>query len=132
MGVAAAMQMGPGTPAAQANRSLLAFGSFADDMVKRIQEAAEAVSIGTGFVSRFEDIAPILADSDPHAILVRMDAPGAAQACAHVRAQARFAQVPIFGVTSDPNDLAFTEVFGWGGDDILGLASAQPLARRLR
>jgi len=132
MGTPGAMQIEPGTPTTQPDRALLAFGSFADEATKRIQEAAEAVSIGTGFVTRCEDIAPVLADADPHVILVRMDAPGAAQACAHVRAQARFAQVPIFGVTAEPNDLAFTEAFSWGGDDVLGVMSSQPLIRRLR
>jgi Tfp pilus assembly protein PilZ len=115
-----------------ANRSLLAIGAFTDDATRRIEEAAEAVSIEVGFVSRCEEIAPVLAKAEPHAILVLMDAPGAAGACAHVRAHAHFAQVPIFGVAKDANDLAFTEVFGWGGDDVLGVASSQPLARRLR
>jgi Tfp pilus assembly protein PilZ len=128
----AAMQMVAGTPVAQANRAILAIGSFSDDTAKRIQEAAAAVSVSAGFVGRCEEIAPVLVDAEPQAILVRMDSPGAADACAHVRAQARFAQVPIFGVASEPNDLAFTEVFGWGGDDVVGVASSQPLARRLR
>jgi Tfp pilus assembly protein PilZ len=127
----AAMQV-PGTPVAQASRSLLVVGPFPDDTMTRIQEAATAVSVTAGFVGRCEEIASALVDAEPHAILVRMDSQGAAKACAHVRAQARFAQVPIFGVASEPNDLAFTEVFGWGGDDVVGVASSQPLARRLR
>src|SRR5580693_3659380 len=128
----AAMQMVAGTPVAQVNRAILAIGEFSDDTAKRIQEAAAAVSVSAGFVGRCNEIAPVLVDAEPHAILVRMDSQGAAKACAHVRAQARFAQVPIFGVASEPNDLAFTEVFGWGGDDVLGVTSSQPLARRLR
>ncbi len=128
----AAMQIVSGTPVNQADRSLLVVGSFPDDTMKRVQDASAAVSIKAGFVGKCEELPAVLANADPHAILVRMDAQGAAEACAHVRAQARFAQVPIFGVTNEPNDLAFTEVFGWGGDDLLGVNSSQPLARRLR
>jgi hypothetical protein len=128
----AAMQIVPGTPVSQAGRSLLVVGSFPDDTMRRVQDASAAVSINAGFVGSCEELPTVLANADPHAILVRMDAQGAAEACAHVRAQARFAQVPIFGVTNEPNDLAFTEVFGWGGDDVLGVNSSQPLARRLR
>jgi Tfp pilus assembly protein PilZ len=128
----AAMPILPGTPVAEASRSLLVVGSFNEETSKRIQEAAAAVSLTPSFVGLCEQMPPVLADAEPQAILVRMDAEGAAGACAHVRAQARFAQVPIFGAASEPNDLAFTEVFGWGGDDVLGVASPQPLARRLR
>jgi len=38
-----------------ANRSLLAIGAFTDDATRRIEEAAEAVSIEVGFVSRCEE-----------------------------------------------------------------------------
>jgi Tfp pilus assembly protein PilZ len=128
----AAMPILPGTPVAEASRSLLVVGSFNEETSKRIHEAAAAVSLTPSFVGLCEQMPPVLADAEPQAILVRMEAEGAAEACAHVRAQARFAQVPIFGVASEPNDLAFTEVFGWGGDDVLGVTSSQPLARRLR
>jgi Tfp pilus assembly protein PilZ len=128
----AAMPILPGTPVTEANRALLVVGSFNEETSKRIQEAAAAVSLAPSFVGLCEQMPPALADAEPQAIVVRMDAQGAAEACAHVRAQARFAQVPIFGVANEPNDLAFTEVFGWGGDDVLGVTSSQPLARRLR
>jgi Tfp pilus assembly protein PilZ len=61
-----------------------------------------------------------------------MDAEGAAVACAHVRAQARLAQLPILCAAPQREDLAFTELFSWGADDLFTQASAPALARRLR
>jgi Tfp pilus assembly protein PilZ len=72
-----------------------------------------------------------LEDAHPLAIVVRIDAPGAGEACVQVRQQARLAQVPIFGVAPDRNDLAFTELFTWGGDDLVAL-STDSVLRRLR
>ena len=73
-----------------------------------------------------------LADVQPLAILLRHDAAGAAQACTYVRSQLRWGTVPVITVTSEPGDLAFAELFSWGGDDLVALDSPQPLVRRLR
>jgi hypothetical protein len=116
----------------QAIRALLVVGSFREDTARRIQDAAGVVSVPTTLVSNCDHVPAALASAEPLAILLRMDSSGAAQACAHVRAHARFAQVPIFGVTSDRHDLAFTEIFSWGGDDLVGVGSPHPLVRRLR
>jgi Tfp pilus assembly protein PilZ len=83
-------------------------------------------------VGRCEEIPAVLADAQPLAILIRMDASGAAQACAHVRSHARLARVPIFGVAAELTGLAFTEIFVWGGDDLVSVASPHPIVRRLR
>jgi Tfp pilus assembly protein PilZ len=126
-----AVQIVSTTPVTQPGRSILVVGEFPDDASKRIREASAAVSIGASFLS-YQDVARALEQAEPAAFLVGADATGAAQACAHVRAQARFAQVPIFGIANEPGDLAFTEIFGWGADDIVSLRRAEPLVRRLR
>ncbi len=59
--------------------------------------------------------------SSPLAVVVRMDPPGAADLCAHVRTQACLADVPVFGVAAERSDIAFTELFSWGGDDLVSL-----------
>ncbi len=117
---------------AEADRSLVVVGAFADDVHRRIEEAASEVGLSTAFVARCEDTPLALASVDAVAIVLRLDAPGAAQACAHVRAQARCTQVPILGATPERNDLAFTELFSWGGDDLFSGSSARSLVRRLR
>lgn len=115
-----------------ADRCLLVVGAYRDETTRRVQEAASAAGVAPEFVTRCDEAIPALAQGVPLAILLRMDAPGAAQMCAHVRSQARFGEVPIFGVARDRSDLAFTELFSWGGDDLVSVWSPHPLVRRLR
>jgi Tfp pilus assembly protein PilZ len=118
---------------AQADRSLVVVGSFRDEALRCVNEAASSVGAATAFVARCDEAPGALAEvTDPLAIVIRMDAEGAAQTFAHVRGQARLAQLPVFGAAPHRDDLAFTELFSWGGDDLLCLASAPSLTRRLR
>jgi ActR/RegA family two-component response regulator/Tfp pilus assembly protein PilZ len=111
-------------------RSLLVVG-FKEDAARRLREAAAAVGIDSSVVEHTEGMTAALDEAQPLAIVVRIDASGAAQACAQIRRQARLSLVPIFGVAPERNDLAFTELFVWGGDDLVSLA-VEPVARRLR
>jgi len=113
-------------------RNLAVFGAFRDDTVRRLRDAAASVGVATSVVERCEHAPAVLADLDPLAIVLNMASPGADPTCAHVRSQARFAHVPVFGVADERCDLSFTELFAWGGDDLVSLESAQPILRRLR
>jgi DNA-binding response OmpR family regulator/Tfp pilus assembly protein PilZ len=103
-----------------------------DDAARRIQEASADVGVPVAVAANLDDIVSALAGVEPLAVVLRLDAKGAAQACAHIRSQARLAKVPIFGLVDELNDLAFTELFVWGGDDLVGWTTSMPLARRLR
>jgi Tfp pilus assembly protein PilZ/CheY-like chemotaxis protein len=117
----------------QPNRSLIVVGAFREEAKRHVQEAASAVGVATSFVNRYEEAPAALAEvAEPVAVVWPMDAEGAAQTFAHIRAQARLAQVPILGVAPHRDDLAFTELFSWGGDDLVALPSPHSLARRLR
>jgi len=105
---------------------------FREDGARRIHEAAASVGAPAAFVPRCEDAIQALADVQPLAIVLRLDAPGAAQTSAQARSQLRLAQVPIFGVAPELSDLAFAELFSGGGDDLVSVASPQGLVRRLR
>jgi Tfp pilus assembly protein PilZ len=116
----------------QPDRSLILVGAFRDDARRSVQEAASSVGVATVFVDQCEDAPEALAAvAEPLAVVVPMDAEGAAHTFAHIRGQARLAQLPILGVADQRDDLAFTELFSWGGDDLLALGSPS-LARRLR
>ena len=91
-----------------------------------------SLGVSTAVVERCEDAADLLAATPPLAIVVQHDAPGAAQMCTRARMESRLSMVPIFGVASQATDLAFAELFSWGGDDLVGSGSAQPILRRLR
>jgi Tfp pilus assembly protein PilZ len=116
-----------------AGRKIVLVGAFGEDTIRRLnEEMVSSLGVALVVVPRCDETPEVLTAIDPVAILVRPDAPGAEQAYAHLRGQARFAQVPLFGVPEERNDLAFTEVFSWGGDDLVSLSSPQALARRLR
>jgi Tfp pilus assembly protein PilZ len=116
------------------SRPLIVVGAFRRRQeADSIQEAASTVGASVSLVERCEDAPRVLSEvAQPAALLMRMDAEGVGQAFARIRAQARFAQLPILGVAPQRDDLAFTELFSWGGDDLLALASPNSLARRLR
>jgi len=117
---------------AQKDRPLFVVGPFREDTGRRIHDAAGSMGVPVATVGRCEELADALSDVTPLAIVLRMDAHGAEQACAHVRSQARFAQIAVFGVAPELNDLAFTELFVWGGDDLVGVSTPDPITRRLR
>jgi len=117
----------------QADRSLFVVGALPEAAMRNVAEAAASVGLSTARVAHCHEAPAALGSAvDPLAIVLRMDAEGASMACAHVRAQARLAQLPILCVAPQRDDIAFTELFSWGGDDLVSAASAQPLARRLR
>ena len=84
------------------------------------------------FVPRCDDIHAALVNAQPTAFVIRMDADGASTACTHLRTQAQFAGVPVFGVATRRDDLAFSELFSWGGDDLIDLECSASLSHRLR
>jgi Tfp pilus assembly protein PilZ len=117
----------------QADRSLVLVGEFRDDAIESVKEAAESLDVAIKYVPRCDDAPGALVEiAEPLAVVLRMDSGGAPQTCAHIRGQARLLQLPILGVAPQRDDLAFTELFSWGGDDLLTVSSPPSLVRRLR
>ncbi|MDP9002121.1 MAG: PilZ domain-containing protein [Myxococcota bacterium] len=117
----------------QKERALILVGTFREQAVQSAIDAALSVGVATAFVARCNDMPATLAQTpEPLAILLQMNAEGAAQTCAHIRGQPHLAQLPILGIAAQRDDLAFTELFSWGGDDLLALDSPTSLLRRLR
>ncbi len=96
------------------------------------REAAQGIGVPIVVVDACNEVPAAASDVQPLAVVLRMDAPGAAGACAHLRSQARLASVPIFGATHELSDLVYAELFAWGGDDLVNTTSADSVARRLR
>ena len=107
-------------------------GSFHDEAMRRFHLAAADVGIVVQLVDRCSGLAEALSKARPLAIVLRMDAQGAAEACAQARSHARFGEVAILGATTQRSDLEFTELFLWGGDDIVAVASPHSVVKRLR
>lgn len=120
------------TAPAGARRSLVALGSFRREHRYAMGAAAEQAGYDLEtFVSPGEATA-WLTESTAHCILVDATVQGADQVCVEARAQSRLAQVPILAVAREVSDLAFAEVFGWGGDDVVELGAVRSLMTRLR
>ena len=60
------------------DRGLLVVGTFRDETTRRVQEAAAAAGVVPELVGRCDDAIGALAEGVPLAILLRMDASGAA------------------------------------------------------
>jgi Tfp pilus assembly protein PilZ len=117
----------------QTSRSLVLVGGFREEATRCVKEAAASVGVTTTFIGRCDEAPEALAEvAEPLAVVLPMGAEGTAQTLAHMRGQSRLAQLPVFGVASPRDDLAFNELFSWGGDDLVALTSAPSLARRLR
>lgn len=115
------------------DRSLVLVGALRDETIRCVIEAASSVGVATEVIGRCEEAPAALAGGpEPLAIVLGMNSDGAAQMFAHIRAQARLAHLPILGVVPQRDDLAFTELFSWGGDDLVTMTSPHPLTRRLR
>lgn len=110
--------------------ALLAVGAFRSEAGRGIAEAAADVGATIRFVDG-DGIAAALED-DPLALLLQMDEPAAARTCRDIRTQPGAAGVPILGTLARSGDLAFTELFCWGGDDLIETGCRHALVRRLR
>jgi hypothetical protein len=107
-------------------------GSFHDEAMRRFHLAAADVGLEVQLVDRCSGVAEALSKSRPLAILLRMDAQGAAEACAQARSHARFGEVAIVGAATQRSDLEFTELFLWGADDLVAVAAPHSVVKRLR
>lgn len=68
---------------------------------------------------------------EPLAVFVPAGGKLLSDACLALRAHARFAQVPAFGIAANPDDLTFVDLFQSGGDDLVPPLRSSVL-RRLR
>ncbi len=107
-------------------------GSFHDEAIRRFHAAAADVGVEVQLIDRCSGMAEALSIRRPLAIVLRMDGQGAAEACAQARSHARLGDVAILGAATQRSDLEFTELFLWGGDDIVAVASPHSVVKRLR
>ncbi len=109
-------------------RPLLAFGHFNDRQRKTLSSAAIESAFDVSVVGAAQEASHWLADHQPHAMLFQ----GTTLDGMEPRADARHAQVPIIALAKELTDLAFAEVFSWGGDDVVALDNPRSLVGRLR
>jgi DNA-binding response OmpR family regulator len=113
-------------------RPLLLIGVPDRKLLPEYIRAALRAGVETEVVAAPAEIDPHLENRDLTAVVVEMRSQGAEGACLLVRAVGRFAGLPILGLTPELTDLAFSEMYGWGGDDVIRTSSPDDLVPRLR
>ena len=118
--------------AAPAPRMLAALGSFRREHRYAMSLAAEQAGFDLEILGSADEVGAWLSEHGPQTVLVDTTVRGAEQVCLEARSQSQLASVPILAVARELSDLAFAEVFSWGGDDVVELGAVRALTSRLR
>jgi hypothetical protein len=115
---------------------LAVYGPLAEGETKTLLAAASALGLQTRFFENPASLAADLEEALPVAVVLAVDCDGAFEVMTQLRGKARYAAMPLFGVTPDRTDLAFGAFYDLGGDDLITARSLpaltsclQPLAR---
>jgi len=112
---------------------VLVTGTPTSSAVAGVMRAVEQARLGRVSVAgTTREVDLWLDEHRPATIIVDAVGEAAEQACLHLRDNPMLAHVPILGLVDRVSDLAFEELFGWGGDDLAVRGNDQMLARRLR
>ena len=111
---------------------VLAVGDFGRERSKAMEAATREAASSLELAESVHAARHVLAEAPADVLLVDPTAEGITTLCVELRAQAEYSQVPIIALCHELNDLAFEEVFGWGGDDALQRNQMRALVRRLR
>jgi DNA-binding response OmpR family regulator len=113
-------------------RSTLAVGRFAAATAARLSAASRAAGLEFNPVDSIQEALAWAEHNEPHSLLLDGSGGSLERACLEVRAQVRYALVPIIALAPEVNELAFAEVFSCGGDDVVGIRASEALTARLR
>lgn len=78
-----------------------------------------------------QELARAIERAVPRAVLLSPNLDNQGETCLTVRAQARWAMIPVLWVRNELDDLAFGDAFGAGGDDVVASGNSTGLVRRL-
>jgi DNA-binding response OmpR family regulator len=124
---------GPFTFAQMASmRSTLAVGRFSGVAAAGLEAASRAAGVDFTRVDSIGEALTWAEQHEPHSLLVDGGNDALERICLEVRAQVRYALVPILALAHEVNELAFAEAFSCGGDDVVGLRNNAALTARLR
>lgn len=113
-------------------RSTLAVGRFGGAAAARLEAASREAGLDFHQVDSISEALAWAEQNEPHSLLLDGASGNLERNCLEVRAQARYALVPIVALAPDVNELAFAEAFSCGGDDVVGVRAEAALTARLR
>lgn len=112
------------------SRALLALGRFRRDERAALATAAEQAAFELHAVERSEEASDWLSSHDAHAALLESEQSEAL--AVEARSSARHVRLPMLALSRGVSDLAFSDAFSWGADDVLPFGEVRPLLTRLR
>lgn len=111
-------------------RALLALGHFRRDERAALADAAHQAAFQLHAVESSDEASAWLSDHDAHAALLESDQSEAL--AVEARSSARHVRLPMLALSRNVSDLAFTDAFSWGADDVLPFGETRSLLTRLR
>jgi DNA-binding response OmpR family regulator len=111
-------------------RALLALGHFRRDERAALAVAAEQAALQLHAVDTSDEASAWLSSHDAHAALLESEHSEAL--AVEARSSARHVRLPMLALSRSVSDLAFTDAFSWGADDVLPFGESRSLLTRLR
>jgi DNA-binding response OmpR family regulator len=111
-------------------RQLLAFGYFRRDERAALAVAAQQAAFELHAVDSSDEASEWLSNHEAHAALLESEQSEAL--AVEARSSARHVRLPMFALSRSVSDLAFTDAFSWGADDVLPFGEVRSLLTRLR
>ena len=111
-------------------RALLALGRFRREERAALAVAAEQAAFQLHAVDSSDEASDWLSSHDAHAALLESE--HSENIAVEARSSARHVRLPMLALSRNVTDLAFTDAFSWGADDVLPFGEIRPLLTRLR
>jgi DNA-binding response OmpR family regulator len=111
-------------------RALLALGKFRREERAALAVAAEQAAFQLHAVDTSDEASEWLSSHDAHAALLESEQ--SELLAVEARSSARHVRLPMLALSRNVSDLAFTDAFSWGADDVLPFGEIRPLLTRLR
>lgn len=112
------------------SRALLALGRFRREERAALAVAAQQAALELHAVDTSDEASDWLSSHDAHAALLESEQ--SEELAVEARSSARHVRLPMLALTRSVSDLAFTDAFSWGADDVLPFGEVRPLLTRLR
>lgn len=111
-------------------RALLALGKFRREERAALAVAAEQAAFLLHAVDTSDEATDWLSSHDAHAALLESE--HSESLAVEARSSVRHVRLPMLALSRNVSDLAFTDAFSWGADDVLPFGEVRPLLTRLR
>lgn len=112
------------------SRALLALGKFRREERAALADAAEQAAFQLHAVDSSDEASDWLSSHDAHAALLESE--HSENLAVEARSSARHVRLPMLALSRSVSDLAFSDAFSWGADDVLPFGEIWPLLTRLR